>query len=157
MSIQKQPPQVICKKKDVLKNFANFTLQHTCVGVSLIKFLKNFIKKRLQHRCFPVKFAKFLRAPNLKNICKRLLLFCWRPATLLKRDSNTGVFLWSLQNFLEHLFRRTSASSARRTSMNGCFFPLIYLLMAASFEKLCCTALGKVKTNLFLVVIATLF
>ena len=30
-----------------------------------------------------------------------------RPATLLKTDSNTGVFLWNLQNFQEHLFWRT--------------------------------------------------
>ena len=29
-----------------------------------------------------------------------------RPATLLKRDSNTGVFLWILRNFQEHLFYR---------------------------------------------------
>ena len=27
-----------------------------------------------------------------------------RSATLFKRDSNRGVFLWNLQNFLEHLF-----------------------------------------------------
>ena len=32
-----------------------------------------------------------------------------RPATLLKALSNTGVFLWILQNFYEHLFRRKSA------------------------------------------------
>ena len=36
-----------------------------------------------------------------------------RSAILLKRDSNTDVFLWILRNFLEHLFWRTSA--------NGCF------------------------------------
>ena len=38
----------------------------------MIKTILN--KKRLQHRCFPVNIAKFLRAPNLKYICKRLLL-----------------------------------------------------------------------------------
>ena len=27
-----------------------------------------------------------------------------RPATLLKRDSSTGVFLWIFQNFEEHFF-----------------------------------------------------
>ena len=37
-----------------------------------------------------------------------------RPLTLLKRDSNTDAFLWILGNFLEHLFRRTSAY--------GCFW-----------------------------------
>ena len=35
----------------------------------------NFIKKRLQHRCFSVNTVKFFRAPILKNICKRLLLY----------------------------------------------------------------------------------
>ena len=34
----------------------------------------------------------------------------WRPATLLKRDSNTGVFLWILRNFEEHLFLQNTAS-----------------------------------------------
>ena len=28
----------------------------------------------------------------------------WKPATLLKRDSNTGVFLWILQNFVRTTF-----------------------------------------------------
>ena len=35
-------------------------------------------------------------------------------ATLLKRDSNTGVLLLNLRNFWEHLFWRTSG--------NGCFW-----------------------------------
>ena len=33
-----------------------------------------------------------------------------RAVTLLKRDSNTGVFLWNLQNFWEQLFWRTSTN-----------------------------------------------
>ena len=37
-----------------------------------------------------------------------------RSATLLKADSNTDVFLWILQNYWEHFFRRRSA--------NGCFW-----------------------------------
>ena len=35
----------------------------------------------------------------------------WKLATLLKRDSKTGVFLWILQNFKEHIFWRTFANS----------------------------------------------
>ena len=34
-----------------------------------------------------------------------------RPASLLKRDSNTGVFLYMLRNFLEHLFWSFSEES----------------------------------------------
>ena len=37
----------------------------------------------------------------------------WRSTTLLKRDSNTVIFLWNLRHFEEHLFWGTSA--------NGCF------------------------------------
>ena len=43
-------------------------------------------------------------------------LQAWRSAILLKRDSNTGVFLWILWNSYEHLFWRTSANCCFCTS-----------------------------------------
>ena len=49
-----------------------------------------------------------------------------RPATLLKRDSNTSIFLWNLQNFQEHLFWRIAA--------NDCFCS--FFLMAPIMESL---------------------
>ena len=58
------------EKKDVLKNFANFTEKHLCWSLLQVY---NFIKKRLQHWCFPVKFAKFLRTSILKKICERFV------------------------------------------------------------------------------------
>ena len=51
--LQKQPPEVF-RKKDVLKNFKNFTGKHLCWSIFLIKL----------QTCGSV----------LKNICKRLLL-----------------------------------------------------------------------------------
>ena len=45
-----------------------------------------------------------------KHLCWNFLLIrpqAWRPANLLKRDSNTGVFLWILRSSLEQLFYRT--------------------------------------------------
>ena len=42
---------------------------------------------------------------HLSNFLIKLQAF--KPATLLKRDSNTGVFLLILWNFKEHFFRRT--------------------------------------------------
>ena len=68
----------------------------------------NFIKRRLQHRHFPVKFGKFLRTPIFEKYLRTtasVLSFSWhlcwspfliklqvfRPATFLKRVSNTGV------------------------------------------------------------------
>ena len=55
-----------------------------------------------------------------KHLCWSLFLIklqAWTPATLLKRDSNTGVFLWSLLHFQEQLFWRTQLLTA--ASGNG--------------------------------------
>ena len=54
-------------------------------------------------------FAIFPR----KHLCQSYFLIklqAWRSVTLLKRDSNTGVFLPVLWNFSERLFWRTSAN-----------------------------------------------
>ena len=55
--------------------------------------LKNFANFTGKHLCWSLFFTK---------------LQAFRPATLLKRDSYTGVFLWNLRNSEEQLFRRTS-------------------------------------------------
>ena len=60
--------------------------------------LKNFAAFTGKHRFWSVSWMKLL---------------AWRSVNILKRDSNTGVFLWILRNFYGHLFWRTSA--------NGCF------------------------------------
>ena len=54
--------------------------------IGVLKNFINFIGKYIYWNLFLIK------------------LQAWRPATLLKRDSNTGVFLWNLQNFSEHFF-----------------------------------------------------
>ena len=46
--------------------------------------LKNFALFTWKHLCWSLSLIKLLD---------------WRPATLLKEDSNTGVFLWIMQNF----------------------------------------------------------
>ena len=68
------------------------------------------LKKRLWRRYFPVNFAKFLRTPFYRtpsNNCFWLQTF--RPATLVKRYSDTGVFLWILRSFYKHLSRELAA------------------------------------------------
>ena len=64
-------------------------------------------------KCVLENFAIFTR----KHLSWSLFLIklqASRPTTLLKPYSNTGVFLWILQNFQEHLFWRRPGSS--------CFF-----------------------------------
>ena len=55
-------------KKDVLRNFTEFTGKH---------WSATLLKKRLWHRCFPVNSVKFLRTPFLQNTSWRLLLHFW--------------------------------------------------------------------------------
>ena len=65
------------------------------VKKGVLKNLRNFTGKHLYWSLFLIKLQTF------------------RPATLLRRDSNTGFFLWNLQSFYEHLFEehlRTTAS-----------------------------------------------
>ena len=70
----------------------------------------------LHHWCSSGKFMNISEAASGDFLWKKLFLkfsqhpqqSC-RPATLLKAESNTGVFLSTLQNFKEHLFRETCA------------------------------------------------
>ena len=71
----------------------------------------NFYKKKLHCRCFSVNFEKFFCKTGVhknlvmftgKHLCWALFfikLQAWRIATLLKRDSSTGVFQYILRNF----------------------------------------------------------
>ena len=61
----------------------------------------NFIKKRLQPSCLHVNIAKFLRAPNLKNICERLLL----------NDFRAVISLFINRKFFEVIIRLLLVSS----------------------------------------------
>ena len=63
------------------------------------------------HKQPPEVFLKFFANFTGKHLCWSLFftkLQAFRPATLLKIDSYTGVFLWNLRNSEEHLFWRTS-------------------------------------------------
>ena len=51
-------------------------------------------------RCSSKQILKNFTSFTGKHLCLSLLP-C---VTLLKRDSNTGVFLWNLRNLLEHIF-----------------------------------------------------
>ena len=77
------------------------------------------------------------------------------PATLLKTDSDTGVFLWNLRNFSEHLFRRTSPKTAskHRSSFlevfcRSCCSALINVVMKYSFSTAVIQSWRKLHGNL---------
>ena len=51
---------------------------------------------------------------NSAKFIEKHVLECARPATFLKSDSKTGLFLWILQNFQEHLFCKLSLQGSLR-------------------------------------------
>ena len=58
----------------------------------------------------------------LENICVGVSFYKatgLKAAILLKRDFNTTVFLWNLQNFLDHLFLKSSSGCF--WGFNSCF------------------------------------
>ena len=66
---KKQPTEVFCKKKGVLKNFTKFTGKHLSQSHFFNKVAGlrgvTLLKKRLWHSCFPVNFVKLLGTPFL--------------------------------------------------------------------------------------------
>ena len=74
------------------------------------------------------KFRKYLRktitSESLINKVAGLQPF--RPALLLKRDSNTGVFLWNLRNFYNTFFYSGTPG--------GCFWVLIDFILQRDFQ-----------------------
>ena len=85
--IQKQPPQVFCKKR-CSEKFRKFHRK-----------ARDFIKKRLPHRYFPVKSSKCLRTPILRtsaNDCFWILLvkLLVRGQQLNQKITASGSFSW---------------------------------------------------------------
>ena len=77
---------------------------HLCWSLILIKLQVFRLQKISTNDCF---CSFFLMAPVLESLLNKLQVF--RSATLLKWDFRTGVFLWNLWSFYEHLFWRISA------------------------------------------------
>ena len=90
--------------KSLRLNCSNIALVNLIIG-SLNYYSVVFIKKinllHLRHWCLPGQSMNFSEEATGGVLWKKLFLQIlqysqesWRPATLLKTDSNTGVFLW---------------------------------------------------------------
>ena len=89
------------------------------------KMLSRITISRISHLRCSVKKVVLKIFGNFagKRLCWSLFLMKlqgWWPAILLKRDSNTGVFLWNLRNSSEHLLRRTPANGCSWISVANC-------------------------------------
>ena len=77
-------------KIGVLKDFANFTGKHLCWILFLRKFFTDFIKNT------PAQVLSY----EICKIFKSTFSYKTPPvAASVKRDSNTGAYLWKLRNF----------------------------------------------------------
>ena len=66
----------------------------------------------------------------------------------LKRDSGTGVFLWNLQNFWEHIFSRTPLVAATEIIISwACLQGSGLLILSKSLFKLIAKRLSSVTTQ----------
>ena len=109
------------RKKDALKNVANFTRKH----LRQILLLIQFIKKRLQHKCFSVKPAKVFRRPILQNICERLLLRIFQEELLKSTSSRLQQFNECLLTFQVFFLQAIYPSWYTSTKHEQCIF-IIY-------------------------------
>ena len=87
-------------------------IDHTLTFIQwLLIYLYWHSRRSRIHKQPPEVFLKFFANFTGKHLCWSLFftkLQAFRPATLLKIDSYTSVFLWNLRNSEEHLFWRTS-------------------------------------------------
>ena len=99
----------LTRKSKLAKNTFIVNLDHIqCVNpVSLLLTLNMYRSSRWQ-MFFKIGTLKYFVIFTGKQLCWSLFLInlqTWRPATLLKKDSNRGFFLWHLEEhlFIEHL------------------------------------------------------
>ena len=106
------------------------------------KLQKQSFADILQNRCFE-KFRKFrIKTPVLKSLFK-----AWRPATLRRKDSNTGVFLWNLRNFENTFFIEHLQSLLLKLNIFMLQLPIFYIL---EFEVSIGMRAMRKKLNIFI-------
>ena len=97
--------RIACRYFNVLYNLIQFHAQLICALCPLDNVFRSSHWRCLVKKGVFKNFAKSTR----KYLCWSLFLIkqsAWRPATLLKRDSNKGVFMCVLRDFWEHHFYR---------------------------------------------------
>ena len=81
----------------------------------------------------------FFRISVHKNFAKFTEIHLSWSLFLIKRDSNTSVFLWILRNFSEHLFYRSTTVAVRVDFFFAGLFPLtlIFVLKKKQYLNFC--------------------
>ena len=114
--LQKQPPEVLCKKKGVLKNFATFTGKYPNHSLILIKLQTepcNFIQKEILALVLFCESCEIFGNTFFTEHSGRLLMqLLWE------------IFSQSQENTLKSIFRMTYCFS-KETSIAGFFLRIL--------------------------------
>ena len=90
------------KTKSPITDVLDVRLKSSSLTLKKISTLQKQVHEGDQWEMCSLKFAKFLR-----RSLSLIKLQAWGMQLYQKKDSNTSVFLWILQNFQEHPFYRT--------------------------------------------------
>ena len=104
---QKQPLEILCKR-GVYKSFANFTGKHLCRSLILIKLQfwgLTALLKKTPTQTFSCEVCEIFENNHFEEH-----LWATTSKLYLKRDSNTGAFLWTLWVIQERPFCRASTN-----------------------------------------------
>ena len=94
--------KLMCKKINLLPGFGKFISFVKLASENLLKFCAHSQYRSGHHGCYKKSVLIHFEIFSRKHLCLTLFLIklqTFRPATLLKRDSKTVVFLWILRNF----------------------------------------------------------
>ena len=95
-----------------------FSIQHSELVVQMCSVKKAFLEisqNSQENTCTRISFLIKLQAWDQSLFFNKVIGL--RPATLFKKASGTGVFLWILWNFQEHVFLQNASG--------GCFWTFI--------------------------------
>ena len=109
--------------KPAMRCFYRTRLRHSCFLMSFVKLLKTFLQNNfwrlllylwnifvIYKDLISISQCGFSRKKTLEAVVRRCYpKQAWRPTTILKIDSSTGLFLLNLRNFQEHLFAQNTS------------------------------------------------
>ena len=105
-----------CVNTNIYKKWFSKTFNYFLKKQSFNRWVERSPKMRNLHRCHcKEKFSKYEKKQNHTEPD------AWGLQLYLKKDSDTGIFLWILRNFWEQLFYRTPLNKETSTQSRAIF------------------------------------
>ena len=94
------------------KIFSNYVAWQALTQAKCASIFSEAVVPMCSSKWVFLKISQISQGKHLSWSLFLIKLHAWSPANLLKRDSNTCVFLWKMLTFWKHLFYRTSSVAA---------------------------------------------